>query len=398
MPIALAGRVPVKVSTESGVIKPGDFLTASSIPGVAKKATQPGQVLAKALEGYSGEGTGKVMAFVNISWYDPSVTLTADGVLATVDGQVISEDNISTVDTSQVFKNATASATFAKYASGKSVVELSRRVNDLEKLVAGLHAGNASGEGVSSTDSGQAGMTNGDMLESLLSKVEGFSHDNQSLTGKVDSFSGSLSSLTDLANTIASASALSSASGGAQFASVDTLNIKDAIISGSLNVLGRTTVSDLGVTGNITSGLMTLSGLDTNGNASINTIGDLYLQNNGTGGINLFAGKMKIDKLGNMLTTGDITAKQVTVDKINITTDTSVAGAVLSTSAGVVTLKAGETTVDVKTSALTAKSLVFTTPDNPVALGTKKINTTTFRITVGASQPQDVRINWWLVN
>jgi hypothetical protein len=70
-PIALAGRVPVKVSTEKGAIQKGDFLTPSSTPGVAVKATTAGQTIGKALESYSGTEIGKVIAFVNTSWYDP---------------------------------------------------------------------------------------------------------------------------------------------------------------------------------------------------------------------------------------------------------------------------------------------------------------------------------------
>jgi hypothetical protein len=49
-PIGLIGRVPVKVSTENGMIKVGDYLTTSSVPGHAMKATLSGRVLGKALE------------------------------------------------------------------------------------------------------------------------------------------------------------------------------------------------------------------------------------------------------------------------------------------------------------------------------------------------------------
>src|SRR5258708_2047382 len=48
-PVALVGRVPVKVSLENGVIHKGDYLTSSSIPGVAMRATEPGRVVAMAL-------------------------------------------------------------------------------------------------------------------------------------------------------------------------------------------------------------------------------------------------------------------------------------------------------------------------------------------------------------
>lgn len=52
--VALAGRVPVKVSLENGPVMRGDPLTASSIPGVAMKATKPGVILGRALENYDG--------------------------------------------------------------------------------------------------------------------------------------------------------------------------------------------------------------------------------------------------------------------------------------------------------------------------------------------------------
>ena len=67
-PIALAGRVPVKVSNENGVIEPGDFLTSSSTPGVAMKATKAGPVIGQALESFSG-GSGKIEVFVKASNY-----------------------------------------------------------------------------------------------------------------------------------------------------------------------------------------------------------------------------------------------------------------------------------------------------------------------------------------
>lgn len=49
-PIALIGRVPVKVSTENGIIKSGDYLTSASLTGYAMKAIRAGRVLGVALE------------------------------------------------------------------------------------------------------------------------------------------------------------------------------------------------------------------------------------------------------------------------------------------------------------------------------------------------------------
>lgn len=49
-PIALAGRVPVKVSEKNGKIRAGDLLTVSSTPGVAMRATKAGVTIGKALQ------------------------------------------------------------------------------------------------------------------------------------------------------------------------------------------------------------------------------------------------------------------------------------------------------------------------------------------------------------
>ncbi len=72
-PVALAGRVPVKVSDENGAIKAGDYLTSSSIPGIAMKATRPGVTIGKALENYdcTVACSGKILAFINVSFADP---------------------------------------------------------------------------------------------------------------------------------------------------------------------------------------------------------------------------------------------------------------------------------------------------------------------------------------
>ncbi len=60
LPVALAGRVPVKVDPESEDIKPGDFLTASTTrPGYATKADN-GFVIAKALESWN-KGSDKTL-------------------------------------------------------------------------------------------------------------------------------------------------------------------------------------------------------------------------------------------------------------------------------------------------------------------------------------------------
>ncbi|RMH14771.1 MAG: hypothetical protein D6698_12310, partial [Gammaproteobacteria bacterium] len=78
-PIALRGRVPLKVTTQNGNIAKGDPLVASDTPGAAMKANQAGQIIGRALEDYTGSGTGTIIAFVETGWYDPHVLVDGSG-------------------------------------------------------------------------------------------------------------------------------------------------------------------------------------------------------------------------------------------------------------------------------------------------------------------------------
>lgn len=64
--LALAGRTPVKVSNENGLIEIDDYLTSSNIPGVAMKMTGPGIAIGRALERFDGDGVGKIDVFVSV--------------------------------------------------------------------------------------------------------------------------------------------------------------------------------------------------------------------------------------------------------------------------------------------------------------------------------------------
>ncbi|MBI2054636.1 MAG: hypothetical protein HYT39_00860, partial [Candidatus Sungbacteria bacterium] len=88
LPVALNGRVPVKVSTESGPIKIGDRITSSSLAGVGMKATVSGVTVGIALENFDDSTvgsptsntaevglpdgqtvkTGKILVFINLGY------------------------------------------------------------------------------------------------------------------------------------------------------------------------------------------------------------------------------------------------------------------------------------------------------------------------------------------
>ena len=73
-PIALTGRVPVKVNGEGGAIAIGDKITISSVAGVGKKATSAGMIVGTAVETFSGAGQGSIEVFVNLMYWAPVST------------------------------------------------------------------------------------------------------------------------------------------------------------------------------------------------------------------------------------------------------------------------------------------------------------------------------------
>lgn len=90
IPIALSGRVPVKVSVENGKIKIGDYLTTSSAPGVAMKAVKSGATIGQAMTGFEGEGVGFVLAFVKNGSYKGNLAELFD-LYATSTGDISKE-------------------------------------------------------------------------------------------------------------------------------------------------------------------------------------------------------------------------------------------------------------------------------------------------------------------
>lgn len=68
--ITTSGEAYVKVTGLNGNIEEGDFVTASSIPGVGQKATNSGQVLGRALESITFEDPNdqtEILVFINIT-------------------------------------------------------------------------------------------------------------------------------------------------------------------------------------------------------------------------------------------------------------------------------------------------------------------------------------------
>ncbi|MFH1433539.1 MAG: hypothetical protein ABIG32_01445, partial [Candidatus Uhrbacteria bacterium] len=80
--VALVGRTAVNVTSENGLIQIGDWLTTSSTPGMAMKATGPGPVIGKAIEDQSAPND-TIIAFISIGW-SSGAQITQDGTAISI--------------------------------------------------------------------------------------------------------------------------------------------------------------------------------------------------------------------------------------------------------------------------------------------------------------------------
>jgi hypothetical protein len=196
------------------------------------------------------------------------------------------------------------------------------------------------------------------------------------------------------------------ASPSSQMSDVSLFETENATVSGTLTVMGKTTVSDLGITGTITIGLLTINGLSSSsgeecvsplpdepcpgGSADISTLaGPLRLQALAMGNLEIMGGKVTVDTKGNLKVDGTITAKKVEAEEFKVK------GA---KTAGQVEIPADQTSVIIEVPTLTEASLIFVTPEEPITVSAKKISPSSAEIRLKEASHNPVRVNWWVIN
>jgi hypothetical protein len=144
--VALAGRVPVRVSNENGEIKPGDLLTSSSIPGIAMRATKAGNIIGQAMTGLSN-ATGTVTMFIKPGFAngtDAQDLLARDTNASSTEGQPIAT-RLFTQFVSQV-------TSFASTTSGLSEILADRVGAALEIITPKVVTGEIATEKITSVN------------------------------------------------------------------------------------------------------------------------------------------------------------------------------------------------------------------------------------------------------
>ncbi|PIZ42352.1 hypothetical protein CO015_00325 [candidate division WWE3 bacterium CG_4_8_14_3_um_filter_42_11] len=152
---------------------------------------------------------------------------------------------------------------------------------------------------------------------------------------------------------------------------------KNLVLYKDLDVLGKITTQDLTVGGKLSVGLLTIESFEDG--VSIKTLsGNLKLQD-----------KVTIDTEGSVITEASMSAQKYNVKS----------GDVSAASAGKVEIAAGETQVEISTTAVSSDSLIFVTAENlPVALSASFKEEGKFTIRLEKAQDEALKVSWWVVN
>ena len=398
-PVALSGRVPVKVSNENGEIKPGDFLTSSSIPGVAMKATKPGQVIGKALEGFSGE------AGTQCPVSEQQKTTLSSGFLiggSTDSGISSLSSNISLPqDDNNVKSGGKENRTPGTMLDGlepqpatptpsplcgKVLVFVNTTYADPTNILASLTIGE---------DGNVLGVNNVIARSDVTSERGNLAYQEIASSGSASltiprndttSFSEVATKLKEMEERVNQLTTQ-------PINQPTTLSVQtEATLSGILSAYSATISETFKALGEVFLGKTTIAGdLSIDGTLSlsedsINSMDTLFLQSSPLSSlVDLFNGSVIIDKDGNIKTKGVLSAQKIEVS---------------DQTAGTTQIKAGTTKIIINSTTITEHSKVFVTPNKPVFIGVTNLDATKQEFTVELeNQPtEDIKFDWWIVD
>lgn len=364
-PIALAGRVPVKVSTENGVIQRGDYLTSSSTPGVAMKALKPGPVIGKALEEYSGEEVGKIITFVNISYADPSdlfssLSLDDEGNLIVPKLKAESLTINTKIDLSlSSGKELLSFKTLSPDPEPSYDLDIITSIKNLAEAAIDTKSALEDLESSTASDSAK-----------LAEQIASASAELAKTKSDIDTLKLTPPELLLATNsaTLDSLKVTSQATFSGMLASYD-LNVSNIFKSLGETILGNTTIA----------GDVTIDGTFSISGSSLNALPVLYLQNSSLAEkVDLFNGKVIIDKEG------------------KLEMETLALG---EASLGEGVIPAGEVEVSISSSAINDNSRIFITPTSNFE-GNLIVSSQTdgsFKVSVSTINSQEIKFNWFVI-
>lgn len=452
-PIALAGRIPVKVTSENGNIQPGDYITSSSKEGVGMKATRASFIVGQALESYSNSDpnqVGTVMIFVKSIWYNPNVQIASDGNLQLVENNgnwLVFDDSGNIIDNNGAYTNATIAN--LKVGKIKSENIFTTDLVATSALFENINASFLSSDSLTINNTLAAGRITTDEINmsdfkmvveedlfSLSSKSSSeetlFTVDlegNATLTGSLTTNAlntdhltaneGSIETLTvknlvveNISGLTASSSAFFDLGAGIE---ADFADFDFATINADLTVLGTTTLREAAITESIAIGA---GELVINSN-SINTLSDtLEIQPLKQQPVSIMAGAVTFNTDGTVRFTENVAFEKdvavmgtLTTNTINVATEETVelssTLSQASASAGVARIVKGETFRTIENPHITENSLIYVTPisdtmGQSIYVSDQKSNTSSqsasFTVKIKDSVEEDIKFNFLIIN
>ncbi|MBP6883094.1 MAG: site-specific integrase [Microgenomates group bacterium] len=398
MPIALKGRVPVKISDDSEQISAGDYLTTSTEKGKAVKSVGDGVVIGKALESWEkGSIKNKIMVFVGLDYVVQSrnpLEILAQGISTAVKNQfetVLAERVISpVVETSEIKPepgkdlaiNLTPEDSTASNSSSLSKLV----IKGLKKaVVASIDAeGNIKSNGTVQAENG--------IFNNSISADTIKSRTTDNLTENLNEVQVKLSKLS-MANLTPS---MSDALPSEVLSSISHESLTSHLVVTELADINALTVQD-----------------------SITARSDtLHLMANSA--ISFFDGSIAFARNGNIVTKGTITAKEleirnpsgVMVGSISATGSATFNNLQLPKTSGSSIIPEGENEVRVYNTNVSEATLVYITPetnlnfvDKPLVVKEKHICNDAeadcvnyFTVAMSTNNHPDLRFNWLIIN
>jgi hypothetical protein len=357
-PIALAGRVPVKVSAENGPIKKGDLLVPASTPGFAMKACgtkycQPSTVIGSALEDFNPTQSG------DSAEVQQEIQDTKDQINDKVDE--IKQELAQTEETTSI-------ATSEVKEELEKQVENAEKVSDVVDTLTQPVQTNTYGEGrimMFVNLSWYSPTTTVTDLLALKPDLAGLFQDDSGVLNTTNNF-------TMLPYMYADTGV---------FKQIKADNIRVA----NITVQGTVTTTELKATNIQLTGLLTSNEIQTQTLRAFEAQ-DILVQ------LSDSFGKTAL-KIQNIL--GETVFSVDSNGKITIKSDTNDA------SVGSSELPIGQTEIIIETSAVNVNSKIFVTPRSDVAnapLYVDKVEEGKFTVKMSLPKDTAIKFDWWVLN
>ncbi len=428
--IGLSGRVPIKVSLENGPILINDWLTSSSTPGVAMKATKYSRVIGKALEKYDGStqvsvgtreqekvrkdanitvnkdpidppsGIGKILVFTNPTHFDPDLAINSTGDV-TLNGSAVTGYSVATSNGITDKIGSFASATVAKLIAGvgsfgKVETNLISPVANAD-LIIDLQPDNSQNasklaikgendEIVASIDT--TGKIESNSIETNDATISGTLYADNIESEKLKNIEKMLTEVESNQNLLSQST---------------SWNINTATESGQF--------TDLFATGQVAfTNLFVSDSIAVKAFGSLDTA--LSIQPLAQAPIEMMAGKIKIETSGDVTFQGNVEVAGnlkldgnfiVAADALNA----SPSGEIIigetnsNSTAGTAKLAAGLSELKIKNSKIKENSLIYVTPISSTqnkVLFVKSKDAGMFTVGFSESIDTDVEFNWWIID